>query len=417
MRDKIQNTKKLILNNKKVIENYFFMTVLQVLNSLFYLLIYPFLIRVLGAESYGLYVFGMSIVTYFIYFVSFGFDMPAMKSISQNKNNQEIKERTLSCVFTAKVYLLIVFSVFFLILVLFIDRLRAEYGLYSVLYLNVIVNIIFPQWYYQGVQKMNVVTIIQLLFKLFSLPLIFVFIRNVNDVFLYAVIITSVNISGALTAAWMLKFVEKINLHWMKFPDLKVWYMDALPFFWSSVAGTIKDQGVVVIVGVYFGLSNVAIFDLANKIVMLPKTLLMSVNSAFFPKIMADYNNSAVKRIIRFEYLISFTAICLIIISGRWIVLFMGGVKMLDAYPMTILLSSTILSTLVVNAIIYFIFIPNNKYYFVPRNQLVSLVSFLIYCGIGMFFSRNILVFGCALALSTFTELIYCKVLTRRIGL
>ena len=34
-----------IINNKKVIENYFFMTVLQILNSLFYLIIYPFLIR------------------------------------------------------------------------------------------------------------------------------------------------------------------------------------------------------------------------------------------------------------------------------------------------------------------------------------------------------------------------------------
>ena len=33
------------------------MTILQILNFLFYLLIYPYLIRVLGAENYGLYVF------------------------------------------------------------------------------------------------------------------------------------------------------------------------------------------------------------------------------------------------------------------------------------------------------------------------------------------------------------------------
>ena len=44
-------------NNTKVVENYAFMTILQVLNICFYLLIYPFLIRVLGAESYGLYAF------------------------------------------------------------------------------------------------------------------------------------------------------------------------------------------------------------------------------------------------------------------------------------------------------------------------------------------------------------------------
>ena len=69
MRQKIRNIWQ---NNSKVAENYVFMTILQVLNVCFYLLIYPFLIRVLGTESYGLYAFALAIVTLFVYFVSFG---------------------------------------------------------------------------------------------------------------------------------------------------------------------------------------------------------------------------------------------------------------------------------------------------------------------------------------------------------
>ena len=87
MRTKYNSLKKSISNNTKVIENYFFMTALQIINALFGILIYPYLIRILGANSYGLYVFAFSVTTYFVSFISFGFNMPAIKIVVQNKDN------------------------------------------------------------------------------------------------------------------------------------------------------------------------------------------------------------------------------------------------------------------------------------------------------------------------------------------
>ena len=59
------------------------------MNSLFYLLIYPYLIRTLGAESYGLYVFAFSVSVYFVSLVQFGFDTPALKAISLNPDDKK----------------------------------------------------------------------------------------------------------------------------------------------------------------------------------------------------------------------------------------------------------------------------------------------------------------------------------------
>ena len=75
----LSKAKKILKEYKLVIENYFFMTFLQFLNSFFYLAIYPYLILKMGASEYGIYVFSLSVITFFIYIVNFCFDKKKIK--------------------------------------------------------------------------------------------------------------------------------------------------------------------------------------------------------------------------------------------------------------------------------------------------------------------------------------------------
>jgi len=283
---KLSKIKSLVKNNKIVIENYFFMTILQVLNSLFYLLIYPFLIRTLGAEGYGLYIFALSISTYFITFVGFGFDFPAVKSIAQNSNDQFVKTKTLSCVFTAKIYLEIISFIVFSIIVFTIPNIRKNWFIFYICFLQSLTNIFFPQWYFQGVQRMRVVTYIQLVFKLLSLPFIFFFIKNNFDAWKFALIVSLSSLSGAAIANYMIRSHEKIHIKWMSINEIKDWYHDALPFFWSSSAAIIKQQSILVIIGTFFKMSDVALYDLGYKIFSIPNILFSSINGALFLRLL-----------------------------------------------------------------------------------------------------------------------------------
>ncbi|MBP7105510.1 MAG: oligosaccharide flippase family protein, partial [Fermentimonas sp.] len=110
------------------------MTVLQIINSLFYVLIYPYLIRTLGAESYGLYIYALSIVTYFIFIINFGFDLPATKVVAQEKDNTTAISNVLSCIFTAKIYLLFVSVLIFSILLITIPFLKEHYLLFVIVF-------------------------------------------------------------------------------------------------------------------------------------------------------------------------------------------------------------------------------------------------------------------------------------------
>ena len=411
MKNKIIKVKSLLVNNKKVVENYFFMTALQVLNSLFYLLIYPFLIRILGAESYGLYIFAMSIVTYFIYFVGFGFEMPAVKIIAQNPENRAVKSHTLSSVFSAKIYLEICAVVIFGIIVFAIPSFRINWLIFSLCFIQTLTSIVFPQWYFQGVQRMRVVTYIQLFFKVISLPMIFVLIRSSEDTWIFVLVTSLTGFLGAVTSWFKIRFKDKLIIKLLPFSEIKSWYKEAFPFFLSTSTGVIKEQSIVIIIGAFLGMRDVALYDLANKIIMVPRTLFVSVNGALFPKVIANIQTHIIKKIIRYETIIGLLVSSLILVFGKWIVIFMGGISMIQSYPIAVILSITILVWLVVGSYVNFVFIPQNKNYFVSKNQIVAMFSFFVFCSLGLVYDKNVYVLAISIALSGLTEIAYCKYL------
>jgi PST family polysaccharide transporter len=358
LKNKIKNLKSVVFNNKSVIENYFFMTILQILNSFFYLLIYPYLIRVLGSEGYGTFVFATSVATYFLFFINFGFDLPATKAIAENAENRYNQRNILSCIFTSKSYLFIISSLVFGILLFTVPVFEKNKEVFLLCFFNVYSFVLFPQWYFQGIQKMKIVTYIQLGLKLASLPLIFLLIKSPQDLILYVFIISITNILGSLIAYLIIRLKYKIDISWVKPNRLKVWFKESQPFFFSSLAGSIKEYSIPIIIGSFFGMKDVAIYDLANKIIIVPRTIFMGVNSAIFPKLIVNIRNNLVKKIIRIEFFVSFSVVVVIIVFGKFIVKFLGGSGMENSYYLAVLLGFTVVSWLVVGAFINFVFIP-----------------------------------------------------------
>lgn len=403
-----------LYRHKKIIENYFFMTLLQALNSLFYILIYPYLIRTLGAEGYGLYIFATSVISYFIFFSSFGIDMPATKYIASANEDKLIYSKVLSKVFTTKIILQFISIIIFSILLIFVPFIRQNYWIFIFTFMQSFGHIFFPQWFYQGIQNMRVVTIIQLIFKFLSLPFIFYFIKKPNDIVIFAIINSLAFLLPAIAVSIMLRFSEKIKIEIVSISEVKDLLKECSPFFLSNAVGILKEQSVTIIIGAFFGMRDVAIYDLANKIIIIPRTILSSVNAAMFPKIITGVSNKKIKNIIKIEFLVGFLIIGGLVLFGKWIVLFLGGANMIQSYYLTIILSITVLSWLVVGAYISFVFIPNFKYFFVTRNQILAAASFAICVAVGLVLFKSIFVLAIAMAFSGIVEIIYCLYLSKK---
>ncbi len=209
MKKQLSNIKTTLKNNIKVIENYSFMTVLQVLNVAVGLIVFPYIIRVFGTEIYGKYVFALSFIAILGTFIGFSFGLLATKEIAQNLNNLQKKSEIVSSVVFARIFLFVVAFIILLLLSLFSDFVAEYFWLYFVCFVGNLSAILFHGWYFQGIQKMKVVTYINVVCKLLSLPFIFLCINEKNDLMLYAIIGTSSGLLGAFYAFYHLLVIEK----------------------------------------------------------------------------------------------------------------------------------------------------------------------------------------------------------------
>ena len=415
MRNHLQEFKKIFINNKKIAENYFFMTLLLVLNSFFGLLIYPYLIRTLGAESYGIYIFASTIVNYFICFIGFGFDMYGVRLIAENPFSIKKKSNVLSIIFTTKLYLEIV-SIILAILVSFVfPILRTYFSVYIVCFANTLLNIFFPTWYFQGVQKMRVVSYIQLIFKLLSLPFIFIFIKKPDDILLFAIIMTASSLLGALYAFIHLLVFERLKISLVPIKHTFVYIKESQYFFYTNFLNMMKIQTINLIIGTRYSMTDLALYDLANRIVSIPLMLITNINSALFPKVVSNFNVPLIKKILMTERIIGILAVLTVVIFGKIAIQILGGEAMEGSYWIAVILSFTIFAFLQTSCYIGLILIPNRKDSYVLKDLILSFTTLFTLIVLGMLLSKNILVLPLAFSLAALAELLYLRNVSKKI--
>ncbi len=402
------------------------MTLLQVLNTCFYLLIYPLLIRRLGAESYGLYAYAWSMMAIVMAVVNFGFDLPNAKKVAEivgkNTHGQKVlneEQKTaigevLSCVQTAKVGVEVVVLAGYVLLLLCAPVMRDNRLLFGVAFIQTLTCILFPQWYFQGVQRMRVVTIVQVAMKMVSLPFIFGFVRQAEDVWIFMLISSLSSAIGGVLAWAIIRWKDGIAIRWVSLARCKRYYQEALPFFLTNAMGIVKEQGIVLLVGGFLGMANVAVYDLANKIVTVPRILLLQINNALYPKVVVQRSDTAVKKIMWGETALSLAVVVLLAATGRWIVWLFAGDSLAAAYPVSILLSLTILFWMLGTAYINFVFIPSGNSYLVTINQLISMVVCLSVSVIWLVVKPSVYAVVVGLVMSGLAEVIFCSIATRR---
>ena len=402
--------KKKISEIKKqgvLIENYFYLTLAQLFNTLYYFLIFPFSIKLFGEQEFGLFIYSTTIISFFTLFISFGIDMPALRILAQNIKSKKIKSNLLSDVLSTKI-LLSFLSLFGLIVVSWLNpELR---GLLFINSLQAFSSIFLISWYYQGLQKMKWFVIPQIAIRLISIVLLLIFIKNKDDLLLYSLIISGSVFLFSILSFWHIVFKEGLSVRIVKLDRIFKFLKKAYHFFINSSISVVRSQSTNIFVGSYVGMSEVGYFDLASKIILLPQSIVSNINNALFPKLLVTngIDRILLKKIFLFETIFGLFLVSLVVFFGDNVISIFLKENVPTVHNLVILLSFTILSYLLVGSAVNFVFIPRDRYDIISKNQIIAFIAFFLSSFIGMFFLKSVYIIAFSVALSAIIEILYC---------
>ena len=102
MMDKHKRITNLLKSNKTLIENFSYISILQVFILLTPLITYPYLTRVLGTELYGLVITAQILSSYATIVVKFGFDSVSARYISLWREDKSKMSEVMSSILTTR---------------------------------------------------------------------------------------------------------------------------------------------------------------------------------------------------------------------------------------------------------------------------------------------------------------------------
>lgn len=275
--------KTLSTDKKRLLENFISLSVLQGVNYILPLITFPYLVRVLGVEKFGLLAFATATVTYFQILTDYGFNLSATREISIHRENKEKVQEIFSSVMIIKFGLLILSFVLLIILILSFDKFRKDWEVFILSFGMVVGQVLFPVWFFQGMERMKYITFLNILAKLIFTIAIFVFVHETSD-YIYVPLINSLGfIVAGVMAMWIVFRNFKVSFKLPCFYDIKYQLSDGWHLFVSTVGVSLYRSADTVILGLFSSNLIVGYYSVARKILSAIQNLQSPIGQTLFP--------------------------------------------------------------------------------------------------------------------------------------
>ena len=324
-------------DKKRLVGNFFSLSFLQIANYIFPLITLPYLVRVLGPSKYGLVAFAQAFVGYFQVLTNYGFGLSATKEISIHRDNEEKVSEVFSSVIAIQLFLAVLSFIIMLAIVFIFKKFSKDWLLYFFSFGLVIGNVLFPVWFFQGIEKMRYITILNVISKFIFTAAIFMFIRVKAD-YLYVPLISAIGvILSGIFGFWIIFKSIKVKFKLPKFINIKYQLKEGWHIFISTVAISLYTISNTFILGLFASSEIVGYYAAAEKIMKAIQGLLGPVSQSVYPhisKLVSESKDRAMSFIRKLLYIIggfSFLLSLIIFIFAPLIVHIIFGGKYLHS--------------------------------------------------------------------------------------
>lgn len=277
--------------NKRVVKNAAWMAVFQAANYVIPILLIPYVSRILGVDSFGKVTYMQTIAQYATIFINFGFEYTSTRAIAVNRDNPD----KLRSIFWGTIYAKLLLTVVSLLVFLPYSLNHSQSTEEMVMYMAAwFINVgwwLYPSWYFQGMEKLSIMSVANFLIKAAGAILVVVCVREASDSVGYLASFSFSYIAGGLiTVGYCIK---KKGMTFVKvtWETVKALLGDSLPIFLASVCSSITQAFAVTYLGSGHATEHdLGIYSGAFKLVFAAVAMCnLPISMAIFPKVSREY--------------------------------------------------------------------------------------------------------------------------------
>ncbi|WP_339784494.1 oligosaccharide flippase family protein [uncultured Imperialibacter sp.] len=272
------------LSGNKQVHNFGFLFSIQASNILISVVTIPLVVGAIGVEQLGLVDLSLSIVYTLNIIVSYGYNLSAPREVAINFADKEELSKIFSRVLLSK---LVLAGGVGLLLVLATQNL-GEFNRNSTILLFsaavLLAEALFPHWLAQGLEKMHILSIGNLVSKVTYLGLIFWLVKSPEESFLVNFLL---GISGVGANSLLLVYIVKywgISFKRVSFHEIWVSLTDNFYLFLSSIAGYISINSGIIILSFFVTDYMLGAYSLADRVVRVLRIVPTIVIQAIYPR-------------------------------------------------------------------------------------------------------------------------------------
>lgn len=268
---------------KTLAGNFMWLSALQVAGYFFPLITMPYLARVIGVEGFGKIAFASAIMVWIQTIADWGFNLTATRDVAQNRENPQKVSEIFSNVLWARCLLMFLSLGVLLLLIALVPKFREEWDVILVTFLMIPGHIFFPDWFFQAVERMKYITILNVLMKFIFTVAVFLFIKQPEDYILQPLFTSLGFVISGLIALYYILGRWGIKLQKPNWTATLKTIKGSTDVFINNLAPNLYNSFSTVLLGFFGGGVANGIYDGGAKFFNIGNQLLHIFTRTFFP--------------------------------------------------------------------------------------------------------------------------------------
>lgn len=264
---------------KKTFSNIFFNTTYQIFLVIVPIITAPYLSRVLGPDNMGKYSFVETMITLFTTVGLIGLYDYGTREIAyvRDKSKRERSKIFFEITLIRLILLVVSLSIYWIYIS------HSPYRFYFICAMVwLIANFLDPTWFFNGMEEFKLITIKNFIIKITTIVLIFLMVKNQNDLYKYFFIIGIGQVINIILLVPNLK--KHIGFYKFRCFNIARHIKPTIKVFLPQIAALVYTQvDKVMIEALTPNIANVTFYDNAEKIVKVPLAVITSINLVLMP--------------------------------------------------------------------------------------------------------------------------------------